>query len=1128
MNFTPKSTAAHSGARQTLKHILLVMKLTTFLLIIALVQASAKGYSQITLHEKNAPLEKVFKEIKQQSGYAFIYENSAIDQTKISLDVNNASLESTLKVCFANLPLTYKIVDKAVVIQQKETSFIDKVKEAAKAVFTNIDVTGRVLDEQGLPIPSATVTVKGTSNATITDAKGYFVLKGVDDKSIILISVIGYEKREISAKNNIGDIKLVVATTKLDEVHIIPYGQTTQRLTVGNIGSVSAKVISEQPIQNPLLALEGRIPGLFITQASGINGGGVNVRIQGQNSIAKGSDPLFIVDGVPYQSQMLKTTMIGSDLLGGLGGPGQSPLNFINPGDIQSIEVLKDADATAIYGSRGANGVILITTKTGSVGEQRIDVNIQQGVQFTPRITEMSTSQYLAMRREAFRNDGLIPSSNPSASGTSVYAPDLMFWDTTRYTNWQKELLKSALYTNVNASISGGTVNNQYLIGGSYNNQGAGFPGDYNDQKGTLHFNLTTTSANKKFKIQLGGTYLVDDNRLPSTDLTNTALTLPPDAPVLYNTDGTLNWQLNSTGNSTWTNPLNFLYQKYSNKTSNLIGNLLTSYELMPGLQIASTFGYNKLGTDELKYRTLESVPPASRGTAGILSANFANNTVDTWSIEPQVSYKTKIGKGFLNLLIGSTFQEIKSNGLNYTGSGYSTIATIEDIKSAATVTINSSLASVYKYNALFSRLGYTWDDKYIIDLTARRDGSSRFGENNLFHNFWSVGGAWIFSEEKLIKDNFSFLSYGKFRASYGTTGNDQIGDYQYLSVYNSLNNGINYQGSTSLTVNATTGLSNPNFQWEETRKMQFGIDFGFVKDRLLLNATYSRNRSSNELLNYQLPSITGFSSIIQNFPATIQNTSWEFSLNSINSSNANFSWSTSLNLTIPRNELVDFPNLASSTYSGTVIIGQPLGVIKAPHFLGVDPATGLYQFADRFGNPTASPSALDANNYYTTLPTLYGGFQNSLRYKSIQVDLFFQFVKQKGTFAGQFGSSPGTANNGPESFANLSHWQQPGDITSIQRYSTNNSNVSLAQARASSSDAAIVDASYIRLKNVSVSYALPQTALHIFHIKTAKIYLQAQNLMTITSYPGSDPENQSSIVLPPKKTLVFGMQAGF
>jgi len=416
--------------------------------------------------------------------------------------------------------------------------------------------------------------------------------------------------------------------------------------------------------------------------------------------------------------------------------------------------------------------------------------------------------------------------------------------------------------------------------------------------------------------------------------------------------------------------------------------------------------------------------------------------------------------------------------------------------------------------------------DRYIVTATSRRDGSSRFGENNRFHNFWSLGGAWIFSKERFIENTFHFLSFGKLRASYGTTGNDQIPDYAYLSLYSSNSGGlVPYQNTTGLAI---TGLPNPYLQWEETKKLQVGADLGIIKDRLLLCITYTQNRSSNQLLGYLLPTITGFNAINGNFSATIQNTSWEFLLNTKNLQNKAFSWNTSINLTIPKNKLVAFPNLAESGYASTLVVGYPLDVQKFFHFVGVDPTTGLYQFEDSHGATTSNPNAQTDRTVLISLqPKFYGGMENIFRYKSFELSFLFQFVKQIGGINKYWNGEQGpgtfypTYSNQPTSV--LDRWQKTGDSRSIQRYGTNDY-FNLAQA----SDAGFSeDASFIRLKNLSLSWQLPAKWLQKAYLQNCQIYAQGQNLFTITRFHGLDPENQTFNFLPPLRMITVGIQIG-
>jgi TonB-linked SusC/RagA family outer membrane protein len=797
--------------------LLLVMRLTLLILLAALMQVSAATFAQkVTLSEKNALLTTVFNDIRSQTGYDFIVTKTVMDQSKtITIEVKNAELADVLKQIFQDEPLDYQITDKSVLVKLKDPNLPDKLKNAIN--LNQIDVTGIVLDEQGRPVSGATVTVKNTSNAIITDAKGGFHLKNVADNATIVISFIGYQKQELPAQTDMGKIKLVIATNALDAVQVVAYGETTQRLTTGNISGVTAEEIERQPVDNPLLALEGKVPGLFVAQTNGAPNSAVTVQIQGQNSIQSGNDPLYVIDGVPYNSETM--------MQGGIGGT--NPLSYVNPTDIQSIEVLKDAEATSIYGSRAANGAILITTKKGKAGTTKVDFDFQDGFSRDTRmIPLMNTEQYIAMREEAFSNDGTTPSANPN-NGVD-YAPDLTLWNTNSYTNWQKVLLGgTGQAITTRGSISGGNENTQFLISGNYNKESSIYPGNFSDQKSSVLVNLNNTSPNKKFKTEFSASYMYDNNSLPYYDPYQLALSLPPDAPQIYNTDGTLNWAPNSAGESSWLNPLAYTLQTYDAKTNNLVSSITLNYNILPGLNILSTFGYTNQQSYELSEMPLSSIAPEYR-QYGQNSAEYTNSDVNSWNIEPQVTYKRQISKGTLDAVVGETFHQDSGTNQNTTGYGYNSDLNLADMGSASTLTATSG-EYTYKYTAFFARTNYNWEDKYIVDASARRDGSSRFGSANQFHDFAAGGAAWIFSKEKLIEDNLSFLSFGKFKVSYGSTGNDQIGNYQYLSSYGATGP---YQGAKGLSPG---GLTNPFLQWELTKKANFGIDLGFLNDRILV-----------------------------------------------------------------------------------------------------------------------------------------------------------------------------------------------------------------------------------------------------------------------------------------------------
>lgn len=1106
---------------ESLEYLVRVMKITAFILLAFCLQISAKTGAQekITLKEKNASLSKILTEVRKQTGCSFFLSEETIKYSNpISIDVKNASLREVLDVCFKNQPFTYYINQNAITIIPKKNQNNDS-NSSETSLKSLIEVKGRVVDEKEDPVSGATISVQGSIKSTVTNADGIFSLSGVEDAAVLTITHVQYNTLTIKL-NGTGFIsaKLQVKISPLDEMQVIAYGQTTRRFATGNIATVKAADIEKQSVLNPLLALQGRVPGIEIKQSTGMPGGGVSVRIQGQNSIRSGSDPLIVVDGVPYSSQFTRLWISENIIQGG------SPLNFINPSDIESIDVLKDADATAIYGSRAGNGAILITTKKGKVGKTKLSVNLQHGWgKVTRKVDMMNTRQYLDMRYEAYRNDGI------DWTSPTVEANDLKLWDTTRYTDWQQALIGgTAEYTNVNASISGGTATMQYLIGGTFNRQTTVFPGSFDDKRGGLHFNVNGSSPNQKFRIQLSASYMHDKNHLPGNDLTNQAIVLAPNAPILYNNDGTLNWELNAAGTSTWDNPLQgIINSDFNNTTKNLVSNINLSYAVLSGLTIGVSSGYTGLHSDVYQPSRLESIAPEYRATTE-RRASYGTRNMDSWIIEPQVDYKNKIGKSHIEALLGSTIQQSTTDLLFIEGAGYANDLLLKTSLAAKTVTVNQATTVLYRYNGLYGRFNYNLGEKYIVNITGRRDGSSRFGDANKFHNFWGVGVGWIFTGEKWIQNTLPFLSFGKLRGSYGTTGNDGIGDYSYLSLYANLNGQIPYQNAAGLSL---FSLPNPYLEWEETRKWQGGIDLGFFNDRIIVNATYAHNRSSNQLASYQLPTITGLTGFNQNLPATIQNTSWEFTLNTTNVKSGQFKWTTSFNLTIPRNKLVKFPNIELTPYNNPVngvIVGQPLGTLVVYPYGGVDAATGEYLLIDSLGNPTTGSGILQ-NVFVNTLTKFYGGLQNSITYKGFQLDFLFQFVRQKGPrqlYYYNESLNPGVfyRNVANQPVTVLSRWQKPGDLATASSYTNN-----VISMFPSLSDAWYTnDASYIRLKNVSLSWQLPANWLSTIHLESGRLYFQGQNLATITKFTGLDPESQSVLSLPPLQMWTVGAQIGF
>jgi TonB-linked SusC/RagA family outer membrane protein len=1099
-----------------------VMKLTAILLLTSCLKLSAREISQsIRLSLKNAPIEKVFKEIERQSDFTFFADNQLLKKAKrVTIEVNGLPLNQVLELCFKDQPFSYSISGKTITLGPKK----EKIGTEQKISINEtppVDVKGRIVNSKGEPIPNATVSVQGSTKRTVSNSNGEFSLTGVEENSIIVISHVQFETESLSLNGRgIVNATLQIKINSLDELQVIAYGTTTKRLNTGNVSTVKSTDIEKQPVNNPLLALQGRVPGMVITQKNGLPGGGIVVQIRGQNSIEKSLLPLYVIDGVPYYSdnpQNLQNDILGNSGTGG--GRGGNPLSYINSSDIESIDILKDADATAIYGSRGANGVVLITTKKGKFGKMKVDANFQTGIGQVANFVELlNTSQYLEMRNEAFKNEGQTPQSwDYDLNGQ---------WDTTRYTDWQKELIGgSANYNHAQLSLSGGGSNISYLMSGTYHKETTVFPGELSNQQASFHFNLNSSSTDQKFKFNLSTNYGVIDNRLVKNDFTAIALTIAPHAPALYNTDGTVNWAPDASGFGTWTNPIAaYVNNKFSNQTNNLNVSAILSYEIIKGLEMKTSLGYNNLLSNDKVIEPAKAKDPSFWQFYGnnLRTARFANNRLTSWIIEPQLLYNKNISKGKLSVLLGATIQQNKNDGQILNAEGFSSDLLIEDINSAAVFKNGGMSNSQYKYNAVFGRLSYNWLDKYLINLTGRRDGSSRYGPANRFQNFGAAGIGWIFSKEKFVESYLNILSYGKIRASYGTTGNENVGDYSFLDLYSSTTVAVPYQGTQGLQI---TQPFTPDLAWEETKKSEIGIELGFLKDRINLAASYYQTLSSNQLIRYPVALSTGFNTVTRNLDAVIKNYGWEFTFNTVNVNSKNFRWVTSFNLFWNRNKLTRID-------SGSVYVrykDRSLSSSFLYKMAGVDPAIGVYRFIDSKGGISSTPNApLDEIAIFERNPKFSGGFSNTIEFKDFQLDFLFQFVKQIGQDF-LYNNIPGQFTDimvGNQPVGVLGRWQKPGDIANIQMFSQNGSVVN-PYVNATRSDQGYTDLSFIRLKNVSLSWQVPNRWKHFAHLQSCRLYLLGQNLLTFTKYHGLDPESRSISSLPPLRIITAGIQVG-
>ena len=969
-------------------------------------------------------------------------------------------------------------------------------------------VSGTVTDTSGVPLAGVNLVVESKNIGTISDLDGSFTINA-GPTDVLIFSMVGFKTLSvpIGGREEV-NVSLEEDVTVLGEVVLnAGYYTVSEKEGTGNIATIKAGIIDKQPVGNPLAAMQGHLSGVNIVQSSGVPGGGFEIEVRGRNFINGVSDPLFIVDGVPFGSQSMGSTDVSGQIFSG----NISPLNAINPNDIESIEVLKDADATAIYGSRGANGVVLITTKKGRVGKTRFDAQFSSSLGRVSHFMDLlNTPKYLELRREGVINDGYGDAlENPAFDS---FWPDITLWDNNRYTDWQKELIGGTAYrNNAQLSVSGGSAQTQFLISGAHQRETTVFPGDANYKRTTFHSTITHRSDNDRFRINLSTQYARENNLLPRTDFTLQAYTLAPNAPALYDDEGNLNWE-----NNTWDNPLAALEEKFGVQTNTLMANAMVSYKVFDHVEVRTSLGFTDYRLES--YRTLPS--SARNPSRNLTPQSYSNMSLNqsqrkSWIVEPQLHWNREWKDISIDVLAGTTFQQEIAQQLVLRGRGFPNNSLIENLAAAELVESLTDVDSDYKYNAVFGRVNFKYRDRYILNLTGRRDGSSRFGPDRQFGNFGAVGLAWIFSEASVFQDN-ALLSFGKLRGSYGTTGSDNIGDYQFLDTYTVT--GDDYDG---VSVLRPTGIFNPLFGWEENKKLELGLELGFFKDRLNINTSWYRNRSSNQLIGIPLAATTGFSELTGNFDAVVENSGVEVDLRSVNIVSGTFKWSTSLNLTVPKSKLVEFEDLENSTFANRYIIGKPLTITNLYHSLGVDPETGQYQFEDYNGDD-AITSSEDRKWVEDLAPTFYGGLGNTLVWGNLTLDVFFQFKKQKSYNTLQFNTVPGYPDNGSVDL--LDRWQEPGDIKPFQIASAGLIFGEDRGALQRRSNAAVSDASFIRLRNISLNYKIP----HLDNGLEVNVYLQGQNLWTLTDYKGPDPEQTSNTRLPPLRQLTLGVQVGF
>ncbi|MFC3415421.1 SusC/RagA family TonB-linked outer membrane protein [Algoriphagus hitonicola] len=1085
---------------------------------------------KISMKLQEKSLAEFFNQVESKTDFKFTYTDNLVDlRQSITVVENNISLYDVLVAVSMQTNLNFVQVNENIHVKVKKENLKDKAVEVDQNA--DINVRGVVKDGTGQPLPGVTVLVKGTTIGTVTELDGSYTLTAPEG-AVLVFSFVGYVVQEVSIGNqSVIDVTLNEDETSLDEVVVVGYGTQDRRLVTGAISSIKSEEINLLPLASFDQAMQGRIAGVQVSQSSGAPGGAVTVRVRGFGSISASNEPLYVIDGFPFDAQANQgnTGFSASQF-------SINPLSTIDPNDIESIDVLKDAAAAAIYGSRGANGVIIITTKKGKKGSPIIDFGHYTGWQTATNLPPlMNAREYNEMMVEA-RNWAWVD-GNPSERsfndpddirpGNLRVSPFLQ--DPIADTDWLDEIFRTSMMSNYNLSIRGGSDNINYAISGGFFNQDGII-----ESSGFKRFNLRANvevKATERLKIGFNFSPSLSMHDRVRTEATgnfvqgsviHTAISARPSFPV-YNEDGSL---FNHRAGGTppfLSNPL-FVTNELSEdlEIQRLFTNVYGEGKITDDITIKVL-----LGTDINNVTNLQFVPrspnwPPFEAQVG-RAYSFQSQSL-SWLNENTITYNKKINDHEFSILGGFTLQEFKINRMDASSQNFANNA-VETIGAGTVITSASQRNEEWSLVSYLARTTYNYKDKYLFTGTVRTDGSSRFGTNTKYGFFPSVSLGWRFTEESFLPEN-DILSDGKFRFSYGISGNNTIGNYSRFALLGNTRYvlGPNQQVVAGLSPSS---IANDDLGWETSEQFNIGTDLFFANNRIGLLADFYVKNTKDLLLNVPVPVATGFTNAISNV-GEVRNWGWEFMLNTVNF-DSKFRWTTDFNVSFNKNEIV---SLGGAGEGGVLFLEPPIfGIGQILKNAEGQPFSQLFGFKtdgifqddeDVATNGEAQPFArpgdikfvdingdgnIDAGDRTVIgnpLPDFFYGINNQFSYGNLELVVFLQGVhggdilnvnKQSG------GSLGGTTNQLKEATDRWRSIDDPGNgFYPRANFSDRNGNSRI-------SDRWIEDGSFLRIKNVTIAYNFSPTFLKRIKIKNARIYAQGTNLLTITKYSGFDPE---------------------
>ncbi len=1116
--------------------------LCSFVFATGIVSGQSLDDVKLSLDLHDVSIKEAFKQIKNQTGFNFIYLQGELhEKERLDIHARDKSLKEVLQVIANQKKLDFKRVNKLIVVKKSK---FEQPLIYEDTLQTSRIITGKIIDAQtGTPLPGVNVVIKNTNTGVINDIDGNYSIEVPNELSILVFSSVGYVSQEIQIGNqSVINVNLNEDSKVLDELVVVGYGSQSGRDITGSVTKIDSKSIKDFQTSTFTEALAGQVPGVQVLQTTGVPGAAPSIRIRGVGSITAGNEPLYVVDGFPM---------------------GNDALNMFNTNDIESITVLKDASATSIYGSRGSNGVILITTKRGKSGKPQLTFDSYIGFQqVAKKMDVLSPEEYAEFTMDASNNGwatlgGNINDPNelrPAFYRNSPYLLEPEKWDRT---DWQDEIFRTAPIQNYEMTVSGGNEYVNYRVSGGYFDQD-GVVENTNFKRYSLRTNIDTKISDR-LKLGIGLNYSLIDEQLVSDHGTwnrgviGTAIGLPGFfAPI--NEDGSYSDHRGfGFGVSAARNPMIFINEeKRQRDQSRLLANMFIEYELLKGLMFRSSINADRFDSKLNYFRNETKFGNAKipgHGSGILPSEGSYNASSDlNWLMENTLNYDLELRKNHrINALIGYTAQkaQLGSASINANNFQNNLVPTLN----AGEVTGAGTNQQEWSLLSYLARINYSFNETYYATFTVRRDGSSRFGADRKWGVFPSASIGWIVSEESFMAGS-SFVDYLKIRGSYGLSGNDAIPNYGSIGLLAGYDYVIGNQPITGL---AQSTISNSDLSWENSEQIDIGIEFGVLGNRILIVADLFQRITQDLLLNVNVPSILGFTNSLQNI-GKVRNRGMELTLMTKNST-SEFKWSTDFNISFIRNKVLALgPSgdpIISTTYGGSSThitqVGRPMG-----EFFGYI-WDGIYNSQEEINSrpslPTdepGSPIILDVNNdnEITTAdrtvignhyPNFVYGVKNAFSYKNFDLNIFIQGVQ--GVDIMNVGKRQtmvltGRTNQLGEARERWRSPEQPGNGKVPK------ANIDVYGVVRDPSTFYVEDGSYLRIRNVTIGYTLNRSLVDRIGLGNARVYASAMNLLTLSKNTDFNPEistfhsgltpGTADINYPVARTVSFGINLTF